>query len=168
MELNGYPGKYKVNFTDGTSDESEDDGRFLIPGGKTVKSFEGMDGKFMDDGFGNSQVLIGRSSTGGPVNIEFLGTGDGPYTLVFRTDTDGYKLIGSVAELRLIGKDGPNMSGSYRQEAEIDLLGDTRDDNEYGNGPEDVEWEPIGAITGGFAGNFTGTFDGKDIYIRHC
>jgi hypothetical protein len=101
----------------------------------------------------STPVKIGRSSrtvADTPVSLAFTG-GSGSYTLVFRpADSNGFVPVGSYDELQLIRTGG--LAGTYKQEADIDLLGDL-----------DGGWTAIGT--------FTGTFDGDDkgiwnIYIQ--
>ncbi|GHU92025.1 hypothetical protein FACS1894155_12170 [Bacteroidia bacterium] len=71
--------------------------------------------------------------------------------LLFRPAVDGYIPVGSYAEFRLIDANGTTRGGTYKQEADLDLMG--------------VSWTPIHASQ--FGTGFTGTFDGSGFAINN-
>jgi hypothetical protein len=111
---------------------------------------------------GATTVLVGRPSgsvVDTPVSLAFTG-GPGSYTLVHRpADSEGFVPIGSYDEFQLIYDltNLPNLAGHYKQEADLDLLGDKDGDGTFGE-TDDEEWTAIGAN----ASRFTGTFDGDN------
>jgi hypothetical protein len=95
---------------------------------------------------GGNEILIGRREDE-KINLKFSGT-----SLVFRPTVSGSIPIGSYAEFQLIGTDGTTMSGIYKQEADLDLLGVNADGSWSGQ-----QWTAIGDF---YSSRFTGTFDG--------
>jgi hypothetical protein len=85
--------------------------------------------------------LIGRSADGSPLYLNLDANGD----LAFRpAGPDGYIPIGSYAEFQLINATPGGLAGTYRQEADLDLMG------------APFEWTAIGSD----GAEFTGAFDG--------
>ncbi|MDR2534316.1 MAG: fimbrillin family protein [Tannerellaceae bacterium] len=97
--------------------------------------------------------LIGRHTSSGPLYLNIDASGE----MKFRdADAEGFIPIGCFAEFQLINA----LAGNYKQEADLDLLGETVTPN--------VEWTPIGNRFGSY---FNGTFNGNDknidnIYIN--
>jgi hypothetical protein len=105
-----------------------------------------------------TEVLIGRPSGSvgeHGVHLKFAsGGGAGSYTLEHRpADSSGFIPIGSYDEFQLIN-DPANLAGHYKQETDLDLLGDKDGDGTC----SDQKWAAIGAD----ASRFTGTFDGAE------
>ncbi|GMO37211.1 MAG: hypothetical protein Ta2F_13410 [Termitinemataceae bacterium] len=73
--------------------------------------------------------------------------------LELRSADSGIIPIGTYAEFQLINTNTETLGGSYKQEADIDLMGNA--------GLSVPDWEPIGTSTAAFTGNFDG--DGKNI-----
>ncbi|MDR2131288.1 MAG: fimbrillin family protein [Odoribacteraceae bacterium] len=129
---NIYSGSIKVNYTDG---ESETVQYAPLTGeipftqfGKTIEGIELLDA-------GGKTYSIGRL-TSGALTLKLLGNGD----LEFRpADPDGVIPIGSYAEFQLIHN---VLDGSYRQEADIDLM--------------NREWMPVGSEETPFSGSYDG------------
>ncbi|GHT26796.1 hypothetical protein FACS189432_01920 [Bacteroidia bacterium] len=71
--------------------------------------------------------------------------------LLFRPAVGGYIPIGSYAEFRLIDTNSTTRGGTYKQEADLDLMS--------------VSWTPIHASQ--FGTGFTGTFDGNGYAINN-
>jgi hypothetical protein len=108
-----------------------------------------------------TEVLIGRpagSVVERGISLKLNGSG-GTYTLQHRPAEGGVVPIGSYAEFQLI-KAPANLGGTYKQEAELDLLGKTGVGG-IGANPDDQNWTPIGGSSPQFQGTFDG--DGKDI-----
>lgn len=124
--------RYVVNYTDNTSETvySETMGTVEFSGaGKTVRSLDLPD-------LGKS-YLIGRSDlTSLTLNLDAGGN------LRFRSSVGGYTPIGSYAEFQLINTVPGALAGSYKQEADIDLMSE--------------EWMPIGSATAKFTGKYDG------------
>jgi hypothetical protein len=114
---------------------------------------------------GATTVLIGRPSGSvgeHGVSLAFTG-GPGSYTLQHRDPVDGSIPIGSYAEFQLI-YDIANVAGkSYKQEADLDLLGNKNGDETIGGTLEDRQWRTIGVN----ANRFLGTFDGDNKGVRN-
>jgi hypothetical protein len=89
---------------------------------------------------GGKEILIGRKE-----NEQVILKIDSGGNLQFRDAVGGSRPIGSYAEFQLMGTSG--RSGTYKQEADLDLMGDLS--------PK-VEWTAVGTD----GANFTGTFDG--------
>jgi hypothetical protein len=96
--------------------------------GKTIKSIRLN---------GGNPVLIGRKNDGSDVYLKFDDAGN----LLLRDAGDEAIPIGSYAEFQLINTDHTRRAGTYRQEADLDLMNE--------------DWTPIGN-----PGVFTGKFDG--------
>ncbi|MDR2517437.1 MAG: hypothetical protein LBC88_08675 [Spirochaetaceae bacterium] len=118
----------------------------------------------------STPALIGRtlaSLEDAPLSLAFCPAGlPHTYTLKLRGPVDGFVPIGSYAEFQLIRTVAGGLNGRYKQEADLDLLGDLDGNGVIGaGGPEDEykEWTAIGTQ----AGRFTGTFDGAGKYIRN-
>jgi hypothetical protein len=163
--LLGYSGKYKITFTDGevihgnTAFSIYLEPRYL---GKVVRSIESVGATpALTDGYGNTVIYIGRkvAKGGKMITLDFDAVSG---ELRHRAaDGSGFIPIGSYAEFQLINSGSTNMSKNYKQEANLDLLGDQNGNGTFGeNG--DLDWTPVGLIQ---AFSFTGTFDGdgKDI-----
>jgi hypothetical protein len=105
--------------------------------GETIKSITTI-------GDAGREILIGRPDTDS-INLNVRPDG----SLAFRDDEDSSIPIpiGSYAEFQLINTDTTTLAGSYKQEADLDLMR--------------VDWAPVGKDTGNFTGTFDG--DGKDI-----
>jgi hypothetical protein len=139
LDLGAYTGTYTVTYTDGSAA-----GPFTLPivpasTGKTIKTIT------VNPGSANEKPYrIGRPDTDS-INLNIQNDG----TLAFRPAGDGYIPIGSYAEFRLIsGAPG----GTYRLEADLDLMGDL----------PDMAWTPVGSTLT----PFTGTFDGNNRSIH--
>jgi hypothetical protein len=102
---------------------------------------------------------LGRKDGDGVITLKLDGAG----ALEFRdADSAGYVPVGTYAEFQLINTAPGGMSGKYKQEADLDLLGAVG----YDGGQEN--WVPI---DDGYMG-FTGEFDGaghtiNNLYISH-
>ncbi|KAA6328748.1 hypothetical protein EZS27_022384 [termite gut metagenome] len=108
---------------------------------------------------GKTAILIGRRADE-PVTLNIDSDGN----LQFRDpDSAGNVPIGSYAEFQLINKDNANRNGTYKQEADLDLLG---------NLSSKVEWTAVGTYDQyDSSTRFTGTFDGggkaiSNLYIN--
>jgi hypothetical protein len=89
---------------------------------------------------GGTTIIAGRKADGSIISLK-LSEGH----LVLRTAIEGYIPIGTYEEFQLIN--APlELSGSYRQEANLDLL--------------NIEWAPIG--NNPFIAYFSGIFDGSN------
>jgi hypothetical protein len=126
FQLLGYSGRYKVTFTDDTVIEGHTSANvYLEPRhlGKVVRSIESVGGTpDLTDGFGNTVIYIGREvEKGGMLILEFdAGSG----ALKHRAaDGSGFIPVGSYAEFQLINRYSTSRSGTYKQEANLDLLG---------------------------------------------
>jgi hypothetical protein len=166
FQLLGYSGRYKVTFTDDTVIEGHTSANvYLEPRhlGKVVRSIESVGGTpDLTDGFGNTVIYIGREvEKGGMIILEFdAGSG----ALKHRAaDGNGFIPVGSYAEFQLVGRDITSASEKYKQEANLDLLGDQNGNGVFGESG-DLNWTPVGAQVM-FGIIFRGTFDGdgKDI-----
>jgi hypothetical protein len=136
-------GSITVNYTDGSTETVTlaNDGKTLpVTGtGKTVKEIVLTDA-------GSKTHLIGRIVDATPIQLHLKGNGD----LAFRSVLpDGTTLIGSYAEFQLINSNTTSLNGTYKQEADLDLLGTTVTPT--------VEWTAVG----NYDNRFTGTFDGS-------
>jgi uncharacterized repeat protein (TIGR02543 family) len=98
--------------------------------GRMIKSFTPA---------GGAEILIGRNDNSGTIYLKI----DAGKTLKLRDPSGGFIPIGSCGEFQLISG---NLSGSFIQEADLDLLG---------NMSPRQEWTPIGD-------SFHGTFDGAN------
>jgi hypothetical protein len=113
----------------------------------------------------STEVLIGRpSGSVGEKGVHLKLNGSaGSYTLEHRpADSGGFIPIGSYAEFQLISTDAGTLARNYKQEADLDLLGDLDGDGTFGE-TGDEEWTAIGDGTN----KFTGTFDGDNKDIRN-
>jgi hypothetical protein len=90
---------------------------------------------------GGTTVITGRKADGSAISLKFS---EG--SLAFRDAVDGYIPVGTYSELQMINYNSTNRAGTYRQEADIDLINE--------------EWTPIG--NSGSNNRFTGTFDGDN------
>jgi hypothetical protein len=110
-----------------------------------------------------TEVLIGRPSGSvgeHGVHLKLSGSA-GSYALEHRpADSGGFIPIGSYAEFQLIRTAPGGLTGKYKQEAALDLLGKTGP-GDFGQNPNDQEWTAIGDGTNKFTGTFDG--DGKNI-----
>jgi hypothetical protein len=118
-----------------------------------------------------TEVLVGRpSGSVGEHGVHLkLNGGGGSYTLEHRTaDGDGFIPIGSYAEFQLIYDlaNLPNLGKKYKQEAELDLLGDKDGNGTIGAGGLGDTYEEWMRI-GNNANRFTGTFDGDNKGLRN-
>jgi hypothetical protein len=91
---------------------------------------------------GGSEILIGRKEES--LHLKFNGS-----SLVFRDAVDSSIPIGSYAEFQLINTEPNGLSGIYKQEADIDLMGTTANPI--------VEWTAVG----NYYNRLIGTFDGN-------
>lgn len=125
--------RYIVTYTDTTEEivYTEKMGGTISLNGtnKTVKSITLPD-------FDKS-YLIGRANITS-LTLSFDKDGN----LRFRPSVDGYTPIGSYAEFQLINTIEGTLAGNYKQEADLDLMGE--------------EWTPIG-----YGSPFTGKYDGN-------
>jgi hypothetical protein len=129
--------------------------------GKVVRSIESIDGSTdLTDGNGNSVIYIGREVRKGETTILQFDVASGE--LQHRAaDGSGFIPIESYAEFQLINRDNTNRSKNYKQEANLDLLGDQNGDGTFGE-TGDQNWTPVGTyLSNAFTGTFNG--DGKDI-----
>ncbi|GHU58252.1 hypothetical protein FACS189411_13340 [Bacteroidia bacterium] len=140
-----YEGDILVTYTDASDEQiaapADGDALLLTSGaGKTVKSIRLLDVST------TPEYLIGRNGAE-QIVLRLANNGN----LLFRPAVDGYIPIGSYAEFRLIDANGTTRGGTYKQEADLDLMS--------------VSWTPIHpAITGV---GFTGTFDGNGFAINN-
>lgn len=104
---------------------------------------------------GGDEILVGREQDENVV-LAFDGG-----KLAFREGSGGQKLIATVGELMKINTDAATLSGSYLQEANINMLGHTS----LAGYPSIArqEWKPIGSDEK----RFTGTYDGAGLTIEH-
>jgi hypothetical protein len=91
---------------------------------------------------GGVTIIAGREADGSVISLKIAGG-----NLVFRNAVEGYIPIGTYSEFQLINK---ALSGSYRQEANLDLL--------------NIEWTPIGRSSSPY---FNGTFEGNNYTIAN-
>jgi uncharacterized protein YjdB len=128
LTLNGYSGAAAtLTYTDNSTDAlTLVDNRATVVR-NTAKTVESVT---LNNG---AVVLIGRKADS-DIALNFNGT-----LLAFRDAAGGFIPIGSYAEFQLISS---AVSGSYRQEADIDLMSE--------------RWTPVGASSS----HFSGTFDG--------
>ena len=103
--------------------------------GEVIKSFKPE---------GGVEFLIGRRDDLGTIYMKI----NADKSLKLRDAVNGIIPIGSYSEFQLINS---NPGGSFRQEADLDLLGDMSPSQ---------QWTPVGA-------SFTGTFDGANYNIDH-
>ncbi|MDR2131076.1 MAG: hypothetical protein LBP56_07950, partial [Odoribacteraceae bacterium] len=124
----------RIEYTDGTTDviPAAAAGTFIVANNtKVIRSIIA----------GNLSILAGRKVNGQPISLKIAGG-----SLVLRDpDSGGVIPIGTYDEFQLINQ---NLSGNYKQEADIDLL--------------DVEWVPVGKFVDYVSYYFTGTFDGDN------
>ena len=134
--IEGYSGGVQVFYTDGSVEMATitDNGILKLKdgAGKTIMKIVLLDK-------GNKEYLIGRK-TDQPLCLKFDTNGD----LLFRPVIDGYTPIGSYAEFQKIRDNNTTRSGSYRQEADLDLM--------------NMGWTSVGNNTN----RFTGTYDGNN------
>ncbi|GMO33825.1 MAG: hypothetical protein Ta2F_09780 [Termitinemataceae bacterium] len=102
-------------------------------------------------------IYIGRQTGLSTISLNLNLDASGNIEL--RPANEGIIPIGTYAEFQLINTDDTTRAGSYIQEADLDLMGDS------GLGVPD--WLPIGQIVGSKIEQFKGTFDGKNKQIKH-
>ena len=165
----GGPGSFRLYYTNGTS-ETIDDIQAITPTltGTLLRiasvDSEGNPTNKLRDGLGNAgNIYIGRDAASGTVYLNFEDNQDGTYTLKHRAAVGGYIPIGTYAEFQLIRKDAATRAETYKQEADLDLLGKTGP-AAYGANPDDRNWRPVGNIG---PNSFTGTFDGNGKAINN-
>lgn len=133
--LQGFAGdNVTVTYTDESTETAVRDGEgsFLYPESrsKTIKSITLGDG---------TPILIGRNAN------EDLGFKVEGNAFVMRDAVDGVIPVGSFAEFQLINASDETKAGSYRQEADLDLMSE--------------EWVPVST--------FSGTFDGAGFSLAN-
>ncbi|GHU70821.1 hypothetical protein FACS189450_05880 [Spirochaetia bacterium] len=145
-----------IVYTDGSTETIPvSGGAYTLPvNSKTFYSFT-----FSAPNYPTTPILIGRRADGSAVTLAFNPTS--PYALKLQDPIvggpfDGYRPINTFAEFQLIRV---ALNGSYVQEADLDLLGNTT--NAGGPQPTEQNWTPIGLNTAQFTGNFDG--NGKTI-----
>jgi hypothetical protein len=151
----------KVHFTDGRLPMT---GRTAANGGVAFDDDDLPAGDWVMErveiGAGPStSFLIGRAAGSvreHGVHLKLSGGGV-PYTLEHRpADSGGFVPIGSYAELQLINANTASRKGHYKQEADLDLLGDRDGDGVFGEAG-DQELERLGGNS-----SFSGIFDGDN------
>jgi hypothetical protein len=125
-----------VYYTDGTSraitkntDNMLVENSFTVPANNKIIESIALEGGIT--------VIAGRKADGSVIALKLSGV-----NLAFRDAVEGYIPIGTYSEFQLINT---ARNGSYRQEADIDLL--------------NIEWTPIG---NSYTAYYGGTFDGDD------
>ena len=139
--IEGYSGGIQVLYTDGSNEIVTIAGNGILKltdgTGKTIMKIVLLDK-------GNKEYLIGRE-TDQPLCLKFDINGN----LLFRDAIEGYIPIGSYAEFQKINDNSATRAGNYRQEANIDLMG---------NMSVVGFWTPVGSNTN----RFTGLYDGNN------
>jgi len=150
--IEGYIGRIIIYYTDNTDEMATITSNgilHLINGdGKTIKKIELLDK-------GDKEHIIGRT-TEFPLHLKIDTHGD----ILFRAAVNGYTPIGSYAELHKINDNSSVRAGSYRQDEDIDLMGDL---------PDIGFWSPVGNNST----QFTGVYEGNNksisrLYTDHA
>jgi hypothetical protein len=134
IAIEGYSGNtLTVYYTDGTNSaiSKSMDNSFSVPANNKIIEQIVLEG--------GTTIIAGRKADGSEISFNLSGG-----NLVFRDAVDGYIPVGTYSEFQLINT---ARSGSYKQEADLDLL--------------DLEWTPIGSSSS-FSSSFSGTFDGDN------
>jgi uncharacterized protein YjdB len=141
LTLNGYSGAAAtLTYTDNTVNilalVNNKVSIISTPDAKTIKNIT------LENG---TTLLIGRKANS-DITLKFTGT-----SLAFRDAVDGAIPIGSYAEFQLIR--GTAVSGTYKQEANIDLMSEP--------------WTPVGESSNHFSGTFDGAgFALENLYVN--
>jgi hypothetical protein len=143
IAIDGYSGNtLTVYYTDGTSrivtrnvSNIPADNSYTVPANNKIIEQIVLEG-------GNT-IIAGRKADGSAIAFKLSGG-----SLVFRDAVDGYIPVGTYSEFQLINT---ALTGSYKQEDNIDLL------------DEVTEWIPIGNSSS----YFSGTFDGDNYTLAN-
>jgi hypothetical protein len=122
LSLGSYTDPYTIAYTDETTAGPFSPGDSVPATGETIKSITTT----------TTEILIGRPDTDA-INLNIDAGGNLDFRLA---DGDGYVPIGSYAEFQKINT---ALSGTYKQEADLDLMG--------------LTWNPVGPFAGTFDGN---------------
>ncbi|GHT55246.1 hypothetical protein FACS1894109_01430 [Spirochaetia bacterium] len=151
-------GSLDIVYTDGSAETIPVYGSaYTLPvNSKTFYSFT-----FSAPNYPTTPILIGRRADDG-IPVTLLFDTASPYALklpdpIVGGPFNGYRPINTYAEFALINTNATTRGGSYVQEADLDLLGNTT--NTGGPKPVEQNWTPIGTS---YTTQFTGTFDGND------
>jgi hypothetical protein len=136
----GYDDEIKICYTDGDSEPATNTLNGIFHATYTNKVIEKI--VFSDE----REVLVGRVVDNKYIALRF----DEGNNLVLRDHVDGYSPIGSYAEFQLINTNSTTLAGTYKLEADLDLM--------------NIEWTPVGADE---TDPFLGIFDGRGYTVSN-